>query len=103
MKFTTLALLIASVSAIKLHGDGTPQNQLDYWAREKNIAKANADAAAAATAAAKQAKADAAAAAAAAADAKAKADQSKAVVNNIKDTNAQNMHPETLKNQPPSS
>lgn len=63
MKFTTLALLFASASAIKLHGDGTPQNQLDYWAREKNIAKANADAAAAAAKAAAdaaQAKADAA-------------------------------------------
>merc|ERR1711918_8426 len=29
--------------------------------------------------------------------------ESKAVTTNIKDTNAQNMHPETLKNQPPAS
>merc|ERR1712046_536603 len=53
-------------------------------AREKAIAKANADAAAAKAAAAAQAKAD----------------QSKAVVNNVKDGHSQNMHPETLKNQP---
>ena len=103
MKFAILVLLTASVSAIKLHGDGTPQNQLDYWARENNIAKANADAAAAKTAAAKQAKADAAAAAAAAAEAARLKAQSGAVQANIKDVNAQNMHPETLKNQPPSS
>ena len=103
MKFATLALLIASVSAIKIHGDGTPQNQLDYWAREKQIAKDNADAAAKAAADAAAAKADAAATKAAAAHAADLNSQSGRVWANIKDTNAQNMHPETLKNQPPSS
>ena len=103
MKFATLALLIASVSAIKLTGDGTPQNQLDYWAREKNIAKANADAAAAAASAAAAAKAAAASAAAAAAAKVALNKESGAVWKNIADQTAQNMHPSTLKNQPPAT
>merc|ERR1712032_504356 len=59
MKYTTLALLVAATSAVKIVGDGTPQNQLDYWTREKN------DAAAAAKAAADAAQAAAAKAAAA--------------------------------------
>ena len=69
MKFTTIALLLASVTAIKLQATGTPQNQHDYWAREKADAAAAAKAAAAADAAAAAAKADAAAQAAAAAEA----------------------------------
>merc|ERR1719265_445422 len=99
MKFTAIALLIASVSSIKLHGDGTPQNQHDYWARENAIAKGNAEAAAATAASAKAAKADAAAVVAAAAAKKALADESKAVVGNVADQTAQNMHPSVLKNQ----
>merc|ERR1712086_1124966 len=101
MKFATLALLIASVSAIKLQD--TPQNQHDYWARENAIAAGNAEAAAKTAADAKAAKADAAAVVAAAAVKKDLNEQSGRVWANIKDVNAQNMHPETLKNQPPSS
>ena len=54
MKFTTIALLIATVSAIQLHGK--PHDNRDYWDREnearENEAKAIADAAAAKAAAA---------------------------------------------------
>merc|ERR1712032_317430 len=71
MKYTTLALLVAATSAVKIVGDGTPQNQLDYWTREKNDAAAAAKAAADAAQAKKDAAAQAAAAKAAAAHAKA--------------------------------
>merc|ERR1712032_1657384 len=71
MKYTTLALLVAATSAVKIVGDGTPQNQLDYWTREKNDAAAAAKAAADAAQAKKDAAAQAAAAKAAVAHAKA--------------------------------
>ena len=103
MKFATIALLIASVSAIQLQGPGTPQNQKDYWARENAIAAADAKvvAADAATAAAtKQTKADKKAAVMAK---MALTKEVYGVAKNVKEENSQNMHPETLKNQPPAS
>lgn len=100
VKFTAIALLIASVSAVTLTQRGTPQNQSDYWARQ------NADAAAAAADAAKAAAAVAAAAAAktaaatAAADVVAIREQSGKVWGKISNTHPANMHPDTLKNVP---
>ena len=100
MKFTTIALLIASVSAVTLTQRGTPQNQADYWARQ------NADAgAAAAAAAAAAAKVAAAALAKSSAADKAAAkveirEQSGAVWGKISNNHPANMHPDTLKNIP---
>ena len=100
MKFSAIALLIASVSAVQLEQRSTPQNNQDYWARQ------NADAAAASAAAAATAAAAAAAALAKTDAASAKAakvalrEESGKVWAKVSDTRAANMHPDTLKNIP---